>query len=107
MKDNLPEIKVKGYKEEKKGGFLGSLLRGAGGAGASGGAATTGIGALIAGNLGTIAAVVVAAGIGISVVADKASHNAAGKDQAQLGAVAPGKKANTQAEEYVPAILRS
>lgn len=106
MKDNLPEINIKGGKE-KKGGFLG-LLRGAGaGAPGAGGAASGGIGALLAGNMSTIVAVVCAVGIGVGVVADKSGPSPAAKQKSSLSAVAEGKKAVTQAEEYVPAIVRS
>ncbi|HNW43597.1 MAG TPA: hypothetical protein PKI19_03780 [Elusimicrobiales bacterium] len=116
MKDNLPEINIKGRKE-KKGGILG-WLRGFGsssGSGAhaaievaasssAGSAGSAGIGAFIAGHMSTVLVVAaVAVGGGAYVIGN------APKPAATVhGSLSSGKVAAEAPEaEYVPAILRS
>lgn len=108
MKDNLPEINVKGLKKEKKGGFLGGLRGlgsgarggiGAAGSSSAGAAGSAGLGALLAGNLSTILAAVVVIGLVGGYVANN-------KAPAPVTSEAASASANGPRSEYVPAILR-
>ena len=115
MKDNLPEINVKGPKE-KKGGFLG-FLRGLGGGGARGvsgigASSSAGIGAagagaagggLLGGNVGALVVAGIIAVAGGSYVI----RRAAPVPDAQQASAAAAKGAGGQEQEYVPAILRN
>ncbi|OGS17390.1 MAG: hypothetical protein A2234_02100 [Elusimicrobia bacterium RIFOXYA2_FULL_58_8] len=103
MKDNLPEINVKGSRE-KRGGFLGWLRGlGSGSNGAIGAAASSaapaGLGAFLAANLGTISTVAVVGFLAAGYMSGKAPRTAP-----STGALQSSK---VQKSEYVPAILRS
>ncbi len=121
MSDNLPEINIKRNKE-KRGGFLG-WLRGLGSGGARGGSiagsastgsagfggalgagggfggASAGIGALLAGKMGTILTIAAVAVAGGTYLVNNAPDTAV-----QNGALSSNKVASA---EYVPAIVRS